>query len=262
MIENKQREVVLIADSFGFLKNFAISDTRLRPPFFPIREIVRPVELARRSSLASDQRNFLIGTAKLSEFPLTTRETNHLTFSNRDRFFSLPFCAALRANPSSFARSPLVTSHSLALRNEGSLPLTNRVSMGNKNSTQPTQNKQSDPFLIEFFRHFFRSSVRFRHLQPVLIDMRRPLLARPFFRLRNLLSPRDLPISISIRISRRPFWMLTRDTQIRETTALRPGAESILKRLPANATARLPAKDALIHRQASAVRTNNELVDW
>ena len=28
LIENKQREAVLIADSFGFLKNFAISDTR------------------------------------------------------------------------------------------------------------------------------------------------------------------------------------------------------------------------------------------
>ena len=131
LTQNKQREVVLIADTFGFLKNFAISDTRLRPPFFPIREVARPVALARLGLLASDQRNFLIGTAKLSEFPLTPRKTNHLTFSNRDKFSSLPLCAASRANPSSFACSPLVTRHSLALRNEGSLPLTNRVSMGN-----------------------------------------------------------------------------------------------------------------------------------
>ena len=92
MIENKQREAVLIADSFDFLKNFAISDTRLHRPFFPIREIARPVALARRGGNS------------------------------------------------------------------------NRVSMGNKNSMQPTQNKQSDPFLIEFFRHYFLPSVRFQTL--------------------------------------------------------------------------------------------------
>ncbi len=109
MIENKQREVVLIADSFGFLKNFAISDTRLRPPFFPIREIARPVRHARRGPLAPDQRDFLIGTAKLSEFPLTACKTNHLTFSNRDKFSSLPLCAASPANPLASIIQPLAS---------------------------------------------------------------------------------------------------------------------------------------------------------
>ena len=119
MIENKQREVVLIADSFAFLRNFAISDTRLRRPFFPIREIARPVRHARLGLLASDQRNFLIGTAKLSEFALTTREMNHLTFSNRDKFSSLPPspCAALRASRSSSACSSLATCHLSLLSN-------------------------------------------------------------------------------------------------------------------------------------------------
>ena len=116
LIENKQREVVLIADSFTFFqKDCAISDTGLRrQSCFGSRP---GGALARRWSLACPE------------------------------------------------RSRGVTRHSLVPGAvEGPLPLANRVSMGNKNAVQLTQNKESEPFLIEFFRHNFSTRVRFQTL--------------------------------------------------------------------------------------------------